>query len=195
MLKEKRKPYENIIKESLSDGDVDSALKNLKKYLQGGKSDYLKEFILIKGNYKKICREYRQQVITRDVYRAETNQLINNILSLIKEAKFCQHSVGEEEIKILLLAANPFGTKQLRLNEEIRKIKTNIKLAKNRDRLAFKSASAVTPENLMQEMLDERPYYVQFSGHGDVDRIYLEQDNGKPHFVDTDALEALFERL
>ncbi|MCI5158120.1 MAG: hypothetical protein D3906_06685, partial [Candidatus Electrothrix sp. AUS1_2] len=98
-------------------------------------------------------------------------------------------------IKILLLAANPFAAEPLRLDEEIRKIKTNIQLARERDRLVFISALAVTPETLMQEMHDNNPDIDHFSGHGDTDGIYLEQDNGEPHFVDTDALEALFEHF
>ncbi|MCI5225668.1 MAG: hypothetical protein D3918_03180 [Candidatus Electrothrix sp. AX2] len=94
--------------------------------------------------------------------------------------------------KILLLAANPFDTKQLRLDEEIREIKINIELAKERDSLNFQSLLAVRPRDLMQEMHNECPDYVQFSGHGAENGIFLEQNNGKPHFVSNSALEALF---
>ncbi|MCI5223993.1 MAG: hypothetical protein D3924_15315, partial [Candidatus Electrothrix sp. AR4] len=44
-------------------------------------------------------------------------------------------SPATQKTKILFLAANPINTARLRLDKEVRKISTNLKLAKERDNL------------------------------------------------------------
>ncbi len=99
---------------------------------------------------------------------------------------------GTGKTKILFLAANPINTTRLRLDEEIQKISLNLKLAKERDNLILSQEWAVTPDILMQAILDTSPQIIHFSGHGEQEGIYLEGEQGKPQLVGAEALASLF---
>lgn len=117
--------------------------------------------------------------------------------------------------KILFLSANPKQTDQLRIGEEVRKISTGLKQAKHREQFELKQEWAVTVDTLQQSLLDEKPEFVHFSGHGgsldqqlsggfrsldfgddelpiDESGLALEEENGKLKFVKTQALSNLF---
>ncbi|MDW3646018.1 MAG: CHAT domain-containing protein [Bacteroidia bacterium] len=117
--------------------------------------------------------------------------------------------------KILFLSANPKQTDQLRIGEEVRKISTGLKQAKYREQFELKQEWAVTVDTLQQSLLDEKPEFVHFSGHGgsldqqlsggfrsldfgdegapeDESGLALEEENGKLKFVKTQALSNLF---
>jgi hypothetical protein len=70
------------------------------------------------------------------------------------------------KIKILFLASDPFKTRALALDEEIRAITAEIRSAEFRDSLDLVSAWAVRPEDLHVLLLQHRPHIVHFSGHG-----------------------------
>lgn len=92
---------------------------------------------------------------------------------------------------ILFLGANGVDS-PLQLEEEVSKIQTNLKLARERDKLIFRQEWAVTIDSLMQAMLDEKPNMVHFSGHGNQSGILLRGPNGQPTLVTSQALEKLF---
>ncbi|WP_339138615.1 MAG: CHAT domain-containing protein [Candidatus Electrothrix sp. GW3-4] len=93
---------------------------------------------------------------------------------------------------ILFLAANPMDTARLRLDEEVRQISTDLKLAKERDLLHLTQEWAVTSDTLMQAILDTRPQIVHFSGHGEQEGICLEDGQGIAKLVSAAALANLF---
>jgi len=94
---------------------------------------------------------------------------------------------------ILLLAANPKGTKNLRLQEEEREIKERLRLA-GYGKIPINSAGAVRPIDIQQAMLDFEPHVVHFSGHGaGQDGLVFEDAIGQEKLVDADALAELFE--
>jgi formylglycine-generating enzyme required for sulfatase activity len=96
--------------------------------------------------------------------------------------------------KILVLSANPKGTKPLRLDEEIREIKQGLQLAKKRDRFVIESAEAVRYRDIHRSILNCEPQIVHFSGHGAGEPGLLFEDNtGKHKLVDAEALAGLFE--
>jgi hypothetical protein len=68
--------------------------------------------------------------------------------------------------KILILAANPLNTVQLRLEKEVSEIRTTLQLSANRDRFAIEARGAVSPDDLQQYMYNLKPQIVHFSGHG-----------------------------
>ncbi len=68
--------------------------------------------------------------------------------------------------KVLILAANPLQTEQLRLDKEVEEIRTTWQLSANRDRFTIESRGAVRPSDLQQYMIDIQPQIVHFSGHG-----------------------------
>jgi GUN4-like/CHAT domain len=96
--------------------------------------------------------------------------------------------------KILVLSANPKGTKQLRLGEEIREIKEGLQLAKKRDSFNIDSAEAVRDIDIHRSILNYEPQIIHFSGHGAGEEGLIFEDNtGQQKLVDAAALAGLFE--
>lgn len=96
--------------------------------------------------------------------------------------------------KILVLAANPKGTSQLRLDEEIREIENGLQRAKKREQFELRQKLAVRVEDLRREMLDFKPDFVHFCGHGSEGNlgIILEGDAGESHSVGAEPLANFF---
>ena len=93
--------------------------------------------------------------------------------------------------RILFLAANSV-TNPMDLEWELRAIHNNLRLSRERDRLAFKPVLAATIDEVMQAMLDDPPHIVHFSGHASPKGIQLRNEAGLGHTVPTEALARLF---
>jgi len=94
---------------------------------------------------------------------------------------------------ILILAANPKDTTQLRLDEEVREIDEVLRRAGRRDEFELKQQWAVRPRDVQQVMLDCNPAIVHFSGHGEGEQgLALEDGTGNIKLVDSAALAGLF---
>jgi AAA-like domain/TIR domain/CHAT domain len=95
--------------------------------------------------------------------------------------------------KILILAANPKDTTNLRLNEEVREIQTGLERSRQRDQFEIISRWAVRPNDLQRALLDHEPQIVHFSGHGaGTQGLILEDDAGKMQLVSAESLARLF---
>jgi hypothetical protein len=95
---------------------------------------------------------------------------------------------------ILILAANPKGTPQVRLDEEVRDIGEGLQRAKHRDEFVLEQKWAVRPRDIQRAMLDINPSIVHFSGHGTGDEgLVFEDEKGSTKLVDGEALAGLFE--
>jgi hypothetical protein len=95
---------------------------------------------------------------------------------------------------ILILAANPKNTSSLRLDEEVREIDAGLQRAKQRSLFDLKQRWAVRVQDVYQALLNFKPQFVHFSGHGaGDDGLELEDETGKVRLVDTVALAKLFE--
>jgi hypothetical protein len=114
------------------------------------------------------------------------------------------------KIKVLFLASDPFKKHALALDEEIRAITAQIRLAEHRDSLDLVSAWAVRPDDLQQLLLQHQPHIVHFSGHGTQGhpihgspsspsapdgQLILMGGNGQPHPVTQEAIVDLFDVL
>ncbi|MFB2895470.1 CHAT domain-containing protein [Aerosakkonemataceae cyanobacterium BLCC-F50] len=98
--------------------------------------------------------------------------------------------------KILILAANPKQTPQLRLDEEVRDIREGLRLAKNRDRFILEARWAVRPRDIRREILDFRPHIIHFSGHGAGETgLCFEDEMGQLQLVTGEALAGLFKQF
>lgn len=96
--------------------------------------------------------------------------------------------------KILLLTANPKGTTQLRLDEEVREIDVGLQRAKHREQFILEQKWAVRPRDIQRAMLDFNPQIVHFSGHGTGDEgLVFEDETGHIKLVDGEALAELFQ--
>ena len=94
---------------------------------------------------------------------------------------------------ILILAANPKTTSSLRLDEEVREIDAGLQRAKKRELFEMKQLWAVRIQDVYQALLDFKPQFVHFSGHGSRDDgLVLEDETGNEQLVDTQALAELF---
>jgi hypothetical protein len=67
---------------------------------------------------------------------------------------------------ILFLAANPTGTSQLALGEEVRAIQAELERSGYRDCFALETRWAAQPLDLLRELRKLKPTVVHFSGHG-----------------------------
>lgn len=94
--------------------------------------------------------------------------------------------------KILVLAANPKTTPQLRLDEEVREIKEGLRRSKNRDQFDLRSEWAVRVRDLRRALLEHEPQILHFSGHGEEDGLLLENNMGFPEPVASNVLSDLF---
>lgn len=95
--------------------------------------------------------------------------------------------------KILILAVNPKGTAQLRLDEEARDIQAALERAQYRDQFQLKSQWAVRSKDLRRSLLEFKPHIIHFCGHGEgYPGLALENEAGSVHLVSTEALSGLF---
>ena len=95
--------------------------------------------------------------------------------------------------RILVLAANPPGTSQLRLDREVRSIDLALQASPLGDQFELYQHWAVRPRDLQRALLDVEPEIVHFCGHGEGEAgIVLEDASGQMQLVGTAALSALF---
>jgi AAA-like domain/CHAT domain len=94
---------------------------------------------------------------------------------------------------ILLLSANPKGTSQLRLAEEMRDIREGLRLSENRDLFTINAAEALRHRDMRRAILTYKPHIIHFSGHGSAEEgLLFEDETGAVKFVDAEALAGLF---
>ena len=99
-------------------------------------------------------------------------------------------------MKILFLAANPQGTAQLRLNEEVREIEEGLQRSKLRDQFQLVSKWAIDSNDLRRALLAEQPKIVHFSGHGvGQEGLVLVGHDNKPKPATAEALSGLFKQF
>lgn len=85
-----------------------------------------------------------------------------------------------DKIKILYLAANPTDTGHLRLQEEARDLAERIRLGPHREEFEVIHCLAVRPRDLLRGLQEVQPHIMHFSGHGNLDKqIVLQDDRGK----------------
>ncbi len=102
-------------------------------------------------------------------------------------------TIRQQQQRILILAANPVGTNQLRLDEELREIEQGLRAARQREQFEIKSALAAQLRDIHRSILDFKPHIVHFSGHGaGQEGLVFENETGQAKLVDGAALARLF---
>lgn len=85
-----------------------------------------------------------------------------------------------DKIRILYLAANPRDTGPLRLQEEARELQERIRLGPHREDFEVVHCLAVRPRDLLRGLQEVQPHVIHFSGHGNLDKqIVLQDDRGR----------------
>jgi hypothetical protein len=86
-------------------------------------------------------------------------------------------------LRILFLGSSPEGTPGLRLDQEVREIDAGLRQAEFRDQFDLRQQHAVRINDLQPALLRHRPQIVHFSGHGQSDGLYLEDETGQSRKV------------
>jgi len=96
--------------------------------------------------------------------------------------------------KILIVAANPWDSKRLGLDEEYREIKNIWQQSKQREQFVLEYAPAAREAELRQALLDFEPNIIHFSGHGELNGLFFMDDNGNSNsqLISKPALASLF---
>ena len=102
-------------------------------------------------------RAIDQASVVTDMYR-EAIELV------LRANAASRQPIGK--LKLLILSANPAGTKSLHIDEEIRRITAKIRTAEYRNSLELCFRQAVRSDDLIQALLEHKPHIVHFSGHG-----------------------------
>lgn len=92
--------------------------------------------------------------------------------------------------RILILAANPKDTTTLRLGEEISKIERSLRSGKHRDKFVLLPIMAAQVDDLHRILADD-PTIIHFSGHGDRNGFYFENESGFKVQVTGEQIAAL----
>lgn len=104
--------------------------------------------------------------------------------------------VIREGVKILFLAANSRGDRQLALGEELRAIQQALRDSTFRDAFEVVAAFAVRQNDLQRVLLQHRPDVVHFACHGSQDaELVLLQEDGTSSPVTTRTLTSYFRVL
>jgi len=99
-----------------------------------------------------------------------------------------------DKVKILFLTSDPSDSARLRLGQELRDIRENLQLSKQRDKFLLESRESVRPKDITQAIFDVEPQIVHFSGHGmSTGELCFENILGKTQPVQPNALANLFE--
>ncbi|MBV9444997.1 MAG: CHAT domain-containing protein [Streptosporangiaceae bacterium] len=106
-------------------------------------------------------------------------------------------NTGQFPVRILFLGANPRGTRPLRVDEEIREIQQTIMQGRERDNIRVETRWAVRPRDITQALIDTKPHFVHFAGHGggEEESFAAESDYGFVHIIPVEGLVEAFGAL
>lgn len=92
-------------------------------------------------------------------------------------------------INILFITSDPTGVEHLDTQEEHRALDDVVKGTK----FKIRPRTSCRATDIQQSILEYRPQYIHFSGHGDPERgLCLQDDNRMPYFVSPEDLGELF---
>ncbi|MFI5905954.1 CHAT domain-containing protein [Dactylosporangium sp. NPDC051541] len=128
----------------------------------------------------------------RDVYAHQGNGSMN--IYRAAESRPDPVPVRERnQVRVLMLAANPMSTTRLPIDEEARQIAQRLRMARDRDDFDLIPCQAVRVTDLLQYLNQHRPHIVHFSGHGDpTGEIVLAAGDGTDRRVTAEGLAGLF---
>jgi CHAT domain len=127
----------------------------------------------------------------------EIEDIQGKIASIEAQLNISQSSlipISHNQIVVLFLSANPSDLARLRLGQELRDIRENLRLAKQRNDFVLEFRDAVRPGDITQAIFDVNPQIIHFSGHGtNSGELCFENLVGTVQPVQPAALAALFE--
>lgn len=197
------------VKKLIVEGKLKEVLNYLSKYVQG-KDRYLENDLLLQtASFNRNSRDRHSGLISQEDFEiaiARLNYALTQILERLPEKgnnvkikeirKNNESNLEDSNTKILFLTANPKNTGQLRLGEELRKVKDSLAASTYRDLFKLVSESAVQIPTITKAMQQQHPHIIHFSGHGSgEDGIAVEDVNGNIILFPTVGLDRLFKRF
>lgn len=204
-----------IAKELVRKGYVEEALQALSDYVKGVDRYSENDLLMQTANFNRNSRDYQKGMISSGDYNmmmARLNHAVTQIMERLpdegndvevnvpglnlQEASNDKPKAAAADSgvrKILFLSANPKDQANLRLGEELRKIKDGLRAATQRDDFYLESESAVKIPTITLAMQRHKPEFVHFSGHGyGEDGLVVEDDAGQTILFPTVGLDRMF---
>ncbi len=120
-------------------------------------------------------------------------KIIDRYINLEKDSQSLTDS-GQGDV-ILFVGVSPKKAKPLRLGHEYRDIKNTLRYSKYRDQFTLHLDLATTLPALKQAFLEYNPNIVHFSGHGNSEGIFLEDEEGNAHLIKEKDLRGLLQHF
>lgn len=139
-----------------------------------GLTSYKNEEIASKADFEK----EGWAIVHCDLKLSEWENTIANKLIYLMERKKSKEISDNGKEKILFIAASPTDQQPLNAGIEQRKIDEILNSSTFRDRFQLISKPGAKIEIFSRELMQHNPSFVHFSGHGDVDGLAMEDDNG-----------------
>ncbi|WP_017318737.1 CHAT domain-containing protein [Mastigocladopsis repens] len=160
--------------------------------LQSEKVERIQKALIIETDPSRKF-QYEQQIQEEERTLKELDDKLYKIENQLQSAplstKFDSKKIQQ---KILILAAIP-QPHDLRLDKEMREIRTAIERATRRDLFEIDVRTAVRSQDIRRAIAEVHPQIVHFCGHGMEDgSLVLEDDGGKHKPVSPEGLAALF---
>ena len=196
----KKQEILDLVKKLIAESKLKEVLENLSSYVKD-KDRYLENDLLLQtASFNRNQRDYNNSLISRSDYIIAVSRLNYAITQIIdrlpNEGNNTKNKTAKKTRKILFLSANPKDTGQLRLGEELRKIKDSLAASTERDQFHLESESAVQIPTITKAMQTQHPEIVHFSGHGTGEEgIVVENASGKTVLFPTNGLNRLFNRF
>ena len=108
-----------------------------------------------------------------------------------------QEQTGDR-VRILVVTANPLGSKPLQLDREVKMIAEALRRSRKRDNFHVEYRLAATPSDLRHALLDIEPHILHFSGHGAGDQGLLfvsDESAGNLYRSDSGEVRAQTEKI
>ncbi|MCX6579080.1 MAG: CHAT domain-containing protein [Candidatus Aminicenantes bacterium] len=142
-----------------------------------------------------VFMEYRKDLVGKGAAAGDMYVPLRTWKEEIEKIPEVKPLLYRPKTRIQFLAANPSRTSPLKLGDEMKKIQTNLKTAREGDSLELKQEWAVTMETIMQALLDNSPDIVHFSGHGFKGGIIIQDDGGVEKILSGEDLGCLFKEF
>jgi Effector-associated domain 11 len=189
----------------IQQGRLQPALEALSRLAQtqlSGQDDLRNSIITLLARFNQLQAKRTRGTIADGEAQLTENQLLFGtleVLAIVREELDGRQSAPapapepeSSRIRILFFTANPLGDGQLRLGREIREVEGALARARLRDRFEFIPATATRPQDFLRRILEVRPQFVHFSGHGSSDGVYMLDEDDLPVRMPSRPLTEVF---
>lgn len=131
--------------------------------------------------------EYGWVLISYDDTESRWEETILNKMDHIMSTIDCKKE------KILFLSASPVAEARLRVDNEYKQIDERLAASTQRNNLELISKTAIDFNYASQAILNERPHYLHFSGHGNKLGVAIETQDGDTKLLTKDSIYRLLD--